>query len=166
MAAVYTPEFQAVTNDLRPLDLNRQLDVETMYREVATYTAESRSVYVRFALTDFVYPAAAASFFALLWSRMFRSARSHFAATLKRCGILLVPFLFMLTDWLENIGFLIVIFGYPDQHPGIAAGAAALKGIKSYVLYSVMLVTLVFAAATTRRAWQTRGDKGVSIGQV
>ncbi len=158
MAAVFTPEFQTATNDLRPLDLNRQLDVDTMYREVATYSDESRSVYVRFAIADFIYPFAAASFFALLWSRMFRNSRSGFATKLKSSGIMLVPFLFMLIDWLENIGFLIVIFGYPDQYPGVAASAAALKGIKSYVLYSVILVTLMFAAAAARRSWQTRGS--------
>jgi len=163
MAVVFTPEFQAVTKNLRPLDLNRQLDVDTMYREVATYTDQSRSVYLRFASADFIYPLAAASFFALLWSRMFRNSRSGFATKLKSSGIMLVPFLFMLIDWLENIGFLIVIFGYPDQYPGVAASATALKGIKSYVLYSVILVTLMFAAAVARRSWQTRGSASGSI---
>ena len=51
----------------------------------------------------------------------------------------------------------------PSLDRRIAAAAAGLKGIKSYVLYSVMLLTLVFAAAVGRRALQMRRDRNATI---
>ena len=156
MAVVYTPEFQAATDGLRPLDLNRNLDTATIYSELPDYTAESRAIYLRFALADFVYPFAAAAFFALLWSRLFRGASHPLAVRAVSGGMLALPLTFMLIDWAENIGFLIVIFGYPERFPSVAAIAATLKGVKSYVLYSVMLLTVVFALLRFLRSLRSR----------
>jgi hypothetical protein len=62
-------------------------------------------------------------------------------------GILLFPLLFMLIDWLENAGFLMVIFAYPETELlTVGKLAGMLKGIKSYFLYSSAILSLLFAA--------------------
>jgi hypothetical protein len=78
MAAVFTPAFQEATNGLRPLDLNFGVSAEIVYRDLPVYTDRSRSIYVWFAIADYVYPATAAAFFAFLWAWLFKKAPNRF----------------------------------------------------------------------------------------
>ena len=128
MAAVITPAFQEASGGLRPFDLNFGISADVVYRELPVYTARSKAIYVGFAVVDYIYPAAAAAFFALLWARMFKKAPNRFFERLTRAGVLAFPFLFAAVDWLENAGFLFVIFSYPAEYPRIAALAGMLKG--------------------------------------
>lgn len=144
MAFVITPAFQEVTGGLRPFDLNFGIGAELIYRDLPFYTDRSRSIYLWFAFVDFVYPAAAAAFFALLWAWLFKRAPNRFFAQLTGMGVLLIPFLFALVDWLENIGFLIVIFRYPAEHVAIADLAGALKTTKPLIEFVVVIATLAF----------------------
>ena len=150
MAAVMLPLFQEATAGLRPFDLNTEINAEQMYKELPSYTDESRRLYVGFAIADYVYPIAAGAFFALLWAWMFKKSPNRFFDTLQRYGILLFPFLFTLIDWSENLGFLIVIFSYPAEYPLIGDLAGVLKASKSNFLYSSMLLTLVFILVAIR----------------
>lgn len=152
MAAVLAPAFQQATGGLRPFDLNFGISAESMYRDLPAYTDQARWIYVGFAVTDYVYPAAAASFFALLWAWMFRRVSSPLFDRLAAAGMLGFPFLFALVDWLENAGFLWVIFSYPAEYRGVAALAGSLKGLKPLVEAVIVLLTLLFAANTLRLA--------------
>ena len=156
MAVVITPAFQEATDGLRPFDLNRGISSETMYQELPHYTDRSRSLYLWFAALDYVYPAAAAAFFALLWAWMFKRAPNRGYERLTKAGILGIPFIYALIDWLENAGFVFVIFSYPSQYPGVAAIAGTLKGIKPIAAQTVLVLTLVFAVVTTWLAWRQR----------
>ena len=151
MAGVITPAFQEATSGLRPFDLNFGITAEAMYEALPSYTSRSRSLYLWFALADFVYPAAASAFFALLWAWMFKRRPYPLYVALSAMGILLVPFLFALVDWLENLGFLFVIFRYPAEHPAIGNLAGTLKKIKPFVELIIVVLTLVFAVATVWR---------------
>jgi hypothetical protein len=153
MAAVLTPAFQEATHGLRPFDLNFGITAEGVYRDLPSYTDRSRMIYVWFAFVDYVYPAAAAAFFALLWAWMFNKAPNRVFDRLTRAGILGVPFLFALADWLENAGFLFVIFAYPAEYPAIANLAGTLKQTKPLIELAVVALTLVFAVATV---WLSR----------
>jgi hypothetical protein len=150
MAAVFAPAFQDETGGLRPFDLNFGVSAEVVYRELPAYTDRSRTIYLGFALADYVYPAAAASFFTLLWAWMFRKRPHHLFARLTDAGILLFPFLFALVDWLENAGFLWVIFSYPVEYPRIATLAGTLKGVKPFIEAVILVLTLVFAVIAIR----------------
>ncbi len=156
MAAVITPAFQEATDGLRPFDLNRGITSETMYQELPRYTDRSRSLYIWFAVLDYVYPAAAGAFFALLWAWMFNRAPNRGYERLTKAGVLGIPFIYALIDWLENAGFVFVIFSYPSQYPGIAAIAGTLKGIKPFAALTVLGLTLVFAVITIGLAWRQR----------
>lgn len=153
MAGVITPAFQNATNGLRPLDLNFGIDADVIYRDLPAYTDRSRSLYVGFAIADYVYPAAAAVFFALLWAWMFTKVPSHLFDRLTAVGILIIPFLFALVDWLENAGFLFVVFSYPTEYPAVANTAGTLKKIKPFIELSVVILTIVFAAIAI---WRSR----------
>ena len=156
MAVVITPAFQEATDGLRPFDLNRGIASETMYQELPSYTDRSRSLYIWFAVLDYVYPAAAAAFFALLWAGMFKRVPNRGYEWLTKAGVLGIPFIYALIDWLENAGFVFVVFSYPSQYPGIAAIAGTLKGIKPFAAQTVLVLTLVFAVVTIRLAWRRR----------
>jgi cbb3-type cytochrome oxidase subunit 3 len=92
--------------------------------------------------------AAAAGFFALLWAWMFNKTSLPLHDLLIRRGVLVIPFLFAMTDWLENIGFLIVVFAYPQEYRAIGTLSGTLKGIKPFIEIVIVLLTLVFVAST------------------
>jgi hypothetical protein len=150
MAAIITPAFQDATMGLRPFDLNFGVGPEIMYRDLPFYSDQSRMIYIGFAAVDYIYPASAAAFFALLWAWMFKKAPNRFFDRLMKSGILGFPFLFALVDWLENAGFLFVVFRYPVEYPRIATIAGTLKGTKPVVELIILVLTLVFAAVTIR----------------
>ena len=150
MAIVVLPVFQEATGGLRPFDLNTDINAAQMYQELPSYTDESRRLYVWFAIADYVYPITTGGFFALLWAWMFSKAPNRFFDKLQSCGIFLFPFLFTLIDWSENLGFLFVIFSYPEEYPVIGDLAGVLKGSKSKFLYSTMLLTLIFIPVAIR----------------
>ncbi len=152
MAAVIAPAFQNATNGLRPFDLNFGVSAQVVYRDLPVYTDRSRAIYLLFAAADYVYPAAAAMFFALLWAWMFDKAPCRFFERLTGAGILTFPFLFALVDWLENAGFLFVIFRYPAEYPAIATLAGTLKGTKPLIELLILILTLVFAFVTFRNS--------------
>ena len=148
MAGVITPAFQDATAGLRPFDLNFGIAAEKMYADLPAYTERSRQLYLWFALADFVYPAAASAFFALLWAWLFGKAPAASYARLTAAGILMFPFLFALVDWLENLGFLWVVFRYPAEYPMVGNLAGTLKKIKPFVELVIVVLTLVFVART------------------
>lgn len=150
MAAIIAPAFQGATDGLRPFDLNFGISSEVIYRDLPTYTDRSRTLYLWFALVDYIYPAAAAAFFAMLWAWLFNKAPNRGYEKLVRGGVLCIPFLFALVDWLENAGFLFVIFSYPAEHTTIASLAGKLKGVKPLIELVTALLTLVFVIVTIR----------------
>ena len=156
MAAFLAPAFQEATGGLRPFDLNFGISAEVVYRDLPRYTDHSRAIYIWFAVVDYVYPAAAAAFFALLWAWMFKKAPYRLFERLITVGILAFPFLFALADWLENAGFLFVIFSYPAKFPRIAAIAGTLKGTKPVIELIVVVLTLIFAIVAIRLSWRRR----------
>jgi len=156
MAAVITPAFQDATNGLRPFDLNIGITAEDMYRDLPAYSDRSRTLYVWFAIADYIYPLAAGTFFSLLWAWMFNKVPTPFFNRMTAAGILLFPFLYSLVDWSENAGFLLVVFSYPNELPVIADLAGALKKTKPFVLLMVVALTVIFAVTAV---WQARRTK-------
>ncbi len=146
MAAVITPAFQDATEGLRPFDLNFGISAEVIYRDLPVYTDRSRTLYIGFAIADYIYPAAAAVFFIMLWVWMSNKSPNRFFERLTAAGVLVIPLLFALVDWLENAGFLFVIFSYPTEYPRIANMAGTLKKTKPFIEMIVLALTIVFTA--------------------
>ncbi len=152
MAAVITPAFQDATAGLRPFDLNFGISADVIYRDLPVYTDRSRTLYIWFAIADYIYPAAAAVFFTMLWAWMFNKAPKRSFERLIAAGVLVIPFLFALVDWLENAGFLFVIYSYPTEYRGIANLAGTLKKTKPFIEMIVLALTIVFTATVL---WQS-----------
>jgi hypothetical protein len=53
-------------------------------------------------------------------------------------------------DWLENAGFLWVIFAYPAEFPRIASLAGTLKGMKPIIEAVIVILTLIFSVVAFR----------------
>jgi len=156
MAGVITPAFQDATGGLRPFDLNFGISADMIYRDLPAYTDQSRTLYIWFAIADYIYPAAAAAFFAMLWAWMFNKAPARIFERLISGGVLVIPFLFALVDWLENAGFLFVIFSYPTEYPVIANLAGTLKKTKPFIELVVVALTIVFAVTAI---WHSRRSR-------
>ncbi|MDP6437095.1 MAG: hypothetical protein QF790_04780 [Gammaproteobacteria bacterium] len=156
MAFVITPAFTEATDGLNPLDLNFGLTAEQVYAELPSYTDRSKTLYLWFAIVDYIYPFANSFFFVLLWCWIFNKRANRFFGILTAKGILLVPFLFALVDWSENVGFLIVVFTYPVEYPDVANAAGMLKSSKRFFLMANVGLTLVFTAVATVQWWRQR----------
>jgi len=144
MAFVIAPQFSVATGGLRPFDMNFGIGAERVYADLPAYTTTARTLYAWFAIVDYVYPFSLAAFFALLWAWWFRRLPMPMFLRLKSAGVLLLPFVFTLIDWSENVGFLWVIFAYPSEYPTIADMAGSLKTLKPIVEGVVLIITLFF----------------------
>ena len=76
--------------------------------------------------------------------------------------VLFLPFALFsfvaLTDWLENAGFVFIIYSYPSQYPGIAAITGMLKRFKPFTALIVVSLTLVIAVITLWLVWLRRAS--------
>ncbi|HJP05656.1 MAG: hypothetical protein CL799_08150 [Chromatiales bacterium] len=156
MAFLITPAFTEATDGLNPFDLNFGITAEQAYAELPRYTDRSKTLYLWFAIVDYIYPFANSLFFVLLWCWIFNKRTNRFFEILTSKGILLIPFLFALVDWSENVGFLIVVFTYPAEYPDVANAAGMLKSSKRFFLMANVALTLAFAAVATLQWWRQR----------
>lgn len=151
--AVLVPRFQAVTGGLYPIDMSFPTTPEVIYRELPAYTAASRQAYAWFVLVDFIWPPLLAWVFALAWCWLAGRTRHPLPARMVAGGLLALPFAEALLDWLENLGFILLIYSFPERLTVLAWTAGTIKHAK-LVLYALCwLVTLMFVAlAAVRRA--------------
>jgi len=64
----------------------------------------------------------------------------------------LVPPAYTLTDWMENLGIVTLLLNYPEQLPQLAILTNFLRGIKSLLAgSSLVLVLLTWVFATRKR---------------
>lgn len=140
------PRFQAVTGGLYPIDMSFPTTPSVIYRELPAYTEASRRIYAWFFLLDLVWPPLLASVFALSWCWLAARTRLPLPGKLIAGGLLLLPFAQALLDWLENLGFITLIYAYPQQLTALAWATGTVKHAK-LVLYALCwLVMLLFLA--------------------
>ena len=100
------PPFRESTGGVDAIDLQFPLNAEIIYSQLASYTEETKRLYVWFAVVDYVFPPAMAMFMALLWAWLFAKAPNGVYTFLVGAGVFALPFVVALLDWLENVGFL------------------------------------------------------------
>ena len=76
--------FAGVTNGLEPFDFQNRLTAEAMYAQLPAYTQASRYLYRWFAGVDFLFPALASLFLALLLAWALRSFEARWSERLLR----------------------------------------------------------------------------------
>jgi len=157
---VLVPGFQAVTGGLYPIDMSFPTTPVVIYRELPAYTEASRRIYGWFFLLDFFWPPLLACVFALAWCWLAVHTRHPLPGRLIGGGVLLLPFAQALLDWLENLGFIILINAYPARLTALAWATGTVKHAK-LVLYALCwVVTLLFIALAIV---QGRGPKPASV---
>ena len=142
---VLIPNFEGVTSGHSPVDIAFPTTPELIFSQLPAYTPASYRAYLWFAIVDYLYPPTLAFFIATLWAWLFHRGPNRFFAALQRGGILILPFVAALLDWLENAGFLIVIYNYPPELWNVARAACALKQAKLMIHGTNLALTAVFA---------------------
>jgi hypothetical protein len=148
---VLVPAFQSVTHGLYPIDMSFPTTPAVIYRELPQYTEASRRVYAWFFALDLIWPPLLATLFALSWCWLATRTRHPLPQQMIARGVLLLPFAEALLDWLENLGFILLINAYPGKLLGLALATGTVKHAK-LVLYALCwLVTLLFIALALGR---------------
>jgi hypothetical protein len=142
---VLVPTFESATGGLRPVDLAFPTTPELIFSQLPFYTEASYRAYAWFAVLDYIYPPTLATFLAMLWAWFCTVAPNRFFDRLLAVGIVLLPFVGAALDWLENAGFLTVIFSYPAELRGIADLACGFKQAKLVVNSLNVLLTIVLS---------------------
>ncbi len=161
--------FAEVTEGFLPFDFQNGLTVEAIRDQLPAYTEASRRLYAYFAAVDFLFPAVASLFLALLTAWSLRSLTTPWADTLLRWNAPAWLVLVALWDWLENIFLLIVIYAYPQELMWAASAALLFKRLKlislvaSAVFVNAVSLTAIFV--WLRRKFAERGNALGGVGK-
>lgn len=135
--------FQAITNGHEPFDFQNRLTSNQIYDQLTQYTPDSKALYTRFFLIDFVFPLAASLFLSLLWTVILQHANLSVFEALLRANGPVFAFLPTLFDWGENVCFLFIIQRYPTITPGLAQIAVIFKRLKLITLFATLALTIL-----------------------
>ncbi len=152
----FDPAFQNVTAGHQIIDMQPAITPDSIYAELPDYTAASRQIYTWFMVADFVFPATAALAMAFLWAWLIKVAPNSIYSAVLRIPIFALPLLTTALDWLENVGFLVLIFNYPIELLRVANVASALRQGKVLVMGANMILTLGFIVVTLGLIWCRR----------
>ncbi|MDQ3398267.1 MAG: hypothetical protein M3511_10960 [Deinococcota bacterium] len=137
--------FVVVTGGLEPFDFQNGLTAEGIFEQLPAYTDASRVLYHLFAAVDFLFPALASLFSALLLAWSLRSLAKPWSERLLRLHTPALLLLTALWDWLENIFLLVVINAYPQELLWAAEAAILFKRLKLGFLFTFQPVVIVLA---------------------
>jgi hypothetical protein len=144
----FDPAFQAVTAGHQIIDLQQSITPDSIYSELPDYTASSRRIYFWFMVADFIFPASAGLAMALLWAWLVKVAPNSIYRVLMRLPIFALPLLTTLFDWMENVGFLLLVNLYPQELPNVASISCAIRNTKLFVMDINSVVTLALITVT------------------
>jgi hypothetical protein len=113
--------------------------------QLPLYTNTSRWLYGVFMIVDTIFPALAAIFMSLLWAWMLMAKENAVLSLIARSGILFLPFIASLLDWMENVGFMSTVLLYPERILWITDVAVWLREAKLSVMDFNTAVTGVIA---------------------
>ncbi len=145
---VFTPAFRAVTAGHDIIDLQIPITPEMIYAQLPDYTAASARLYTWFIVADFIFPAAAALAVAFFWAWLFKAAPNPLYSALLRVPIFALPLLTGFFDWMENVGFLTIVYCYPVELPLVASISCAIRSAKLFVMSINGSLSTVFIAIT------------------
>ena len=158
---VIAPRFADATDGYPPIDLQMTVTPEIIYEQLPSYTERSRTLYSWFVLVDFIFPPAGSIFTVLLWAWLFRRTPNRVYDRLLSIGLFYFPFVPAVLDWLENIGFLTVVYRYPTVLQQLAELSTVARTLKVYTMLLMWALTLVFIVSSlilSIRRWRAGGS--------
>jgi hypothetical protein len=134
--------FEALTN--QPVfDTQNDLTASRLLDQLPLYQGEARAAYLQFVAFDFLFPAIAGVFVAVLWTLMLRVNTWAFPRHLLRLGLPLFVFMGTFWDWLENITFLLILGSEGTPSVNLVEAALLFKRLKLAWLFLNGPITLL-----------------------
>src|SRR3954469_2112690 len=120
--------FSRFTHGVGILDLASGYTPEMAYTMITAYGVQGRRYHLLIDAGDMIFPPSVCVFFTL--------ALTYFYARLTRSrvmvqALLVLPAVYLATDYLENISIVTLLLSFPARHPSIAMLANVLTGLKN-----------------------------------
>lgn len=134
--------LKPLVNELNPPDLSIGISKEDLMKFYETAGQEGREIYANILMRyDLLYPLSYGLFFAYTISLLIRNFRKRFL------GILIfLPLISMLADFVENTGFVLLAYEYPnfdDKLFQMARTAQILKWSMAFASVATIIVLLI-----------------------
>lgn len=134
--------LKPLVNELNPPDLSIGISKEDLMKFYETAGKEGREIYANILMRyDLLYPLSYGLFFAYTISLLIRNYRKRFL------GILIfLPIISMLADFVENTGFVLLAYEYPnfdDKLFQMARTAQILKWSMAFASVATIVVLLI-----------------------
>jgi hypothetical protein len=146
--------FSKLSEGLHFMDMQPTLTADALYTQIRTYSPDTIDFYLGWSLFDYAWP------FITFTTMLFISAwLLTFLATKwqQRFWLLVASaYLTVLMDWLENIGFVTLILGLPDEPMGLAQITLLLHAGKLFfnmvfnLGFWVLLIAVISSALKQR----------------
>jgi len=136
--------FQSKSNGYPYIDVQIFNSAQEFYYLISSYGPLGRSTYIQFSLGfDFILPLIFWIFFIFAGIYIFRKISNKI---IWQKIIFFIPLLCILTDWFENISFMILIMNYPTRLYTlfyIASNLTLVKSILTIIPISIIIIGLI-----------------------
>jgi hypothetical protein len=146
--------FYTLTDGLRFMDMQPTLTTDALFTQILTYSPGTIDFYVGWSLFDYAWP------FITFTTMLFISAwllRFLVPKWQQRFWILVASaYLTVLMDWLENIGFITLVLGLPDEPLWLAQTTLLLHASKLFfnmafnLGFWILLVAVIISVVKRR----------------
>lgn len=154
--------FKEVTNNQMLLDLHPEFSVSKVYERLNGFGEEGRTAYLKLVPTiDLIFPVSA-FIFLLLFGQL---ATQKFNIFVYSSFYWVLPAMYLLLDFLENISIVLILINYPDQIEILAGSLGFISVAKRiFMSASFMVPSCLLALATIRCLKRHSANKKTSHG--
>ena len=148
--------FSTLTNGLRFMDMQPTLTADALFTQIRSYSSDTVNFYLGWSLFDYAWPLITFTTMLLIsaWLLNFLAPKWQ-----QRFWLLVASaYLTVLMDWFENIGFVSLILGLPDEPLWLAQATLLLHASKLFfnmafnLGFWVLLVAVIISALRRRFA--------------
>jgi len=142
--------FSELTGGLRFMDMQPGLDIDALFTQIRTYSDETVSFYLGWSAFDYAWPLITFTTMLFITAWIVRGLPPRWRAWFP--WLVAFAYLTVLMDWLENMGFAVLVLGLPAEPLWLARMTLALHALKLvfnmafnagfWVLLAMLLVTV------------------------
>jgi hypothetical protein len=139
-------------SDIKPLDLHFSYSPEQVYEHLAALGATGRDAYTHMLLSsDLAFPVIYSMALSMALMLVLRKL-----LPLASTYLCLLPFMIVITDWLENLSLVMVVRKFPEQADVITAYASSFTSLKWVLIVLTALILLTSVAFRISRCIRNR----------
>jgi hypothetical protein len=140
--------FSGLTGGLSFMDMQPMLTADALFEQIRTYSDATVSFYLGWSAFDYAWPfiTFTTMLFISGWLFSFKSPRWQNKFWL----LVTAAYATVLMDWLENIGFVLLVTGLPDEPLWLAQATLALHAAKLFfnMVFNLGFWVLLIAVIT------------------